>query len=164
MKQLCLIIIFSFICSSTSHSQTPSRPEYLWFESQIKLLNDDKRNQQLVLAVHRDINERKLLEDKLHESEKVYRLVSENSSDVISLHKLDGTFEYISPSCVDLHGYKPEELIGRNPVDFIHPQDVEEVMAGVPGLLNKMAKSNHLNRCNLDLLPNIAESFGSRMR
>ena len=118
--------------------------EYIWVESQIKLLQDEKAEKKLVLASIRDINERKLLEDKLHESEKVYRLVSENSSDVISLHKLDGTFEYISPSCLDLHGYKPEELLGKNPMDFIHPEDAKEVLAGVPDVLNKMSKGEPL--------------------
>jgi PAS domain S-box-containing protein len=126
--------------------------EYLWVESQIKLLPDEKSDKKLVLASIRDINERKLLEDKLYESERVYRLVSENSSDVISLHKLDGTFEYISPSCVELHGYKPEELVGKKAVDFMHEQDVEEVMARVPDIMDRMTKGQPLEPIRFRLL------------
>ncbi|MBI3483146.1 MAG: PAS domain S-box protein, partial [Bacteroidetes bacterium] len=126
--------------------------EYIWVEAQIKLLQDEKAGKQLVLASIRDINQRKLLEDKLHESEKIYRLVSENSSDVISLHKIDGTFEYISPSCVDLHGYKPEELVGKIGTDFMHEEDAQQVTARVPELLDKMTKGEPLEPIRFRLM------------
>jgi len=42
-------------------------------------------------------------EEKLAKSEKLYRLITENTSDVITLHNfnLQATFTYISPSIKD---------------------------------------------------------------
>src|SRR5207247_1223874 len=71
---------------------------------------------------------------------------------VISLHKLDGTFEYISPSCVDLHGYAPEELIGKIGTEFIHEEDVKEVIKQSPEILDKMTKREPLEPMRFRLM------------
>src|SRR6056297_756892 len=50
-----------------------------------------------------------------------------------------GYFVYLSASCERLLGYQPEELIGRNMIGLVHPEDrqrtlanVDEVMGGNP--------------------------------
>ncbi|HVL33695.1 MAG TPA: PAS domain-containing sensor histidine kinase, partial [Actinomycetota bacterium] len=57
-------------------------------------------------------------------SDPLYRLLAENSLDVISRHAPDGTVLYVSPACRHALGYEPDELIGRNGFDFVHPDDV----------------------------------------
>jgi PAS domain S-box-containing protein len=44
--------------------------------------------------------------------------------DMICLHDLDGRYTYISPSVKALLGYEPEELLGTNPYDLFHPDDI----------------------------------------
>lgn len=64
------------------------------------------------------------------------------SNDFISLHEATGTFSLISPNCEKILGYKQHWLIGRNPYDFIHPDDkkiVEET--GHLPLLNNEAET-----------------------
>ena len=51
-----------------------------------------------------------------------YRLV-ENSSDVLARHSPDSTFLYVSPQCLQLWGFSPEELVGRSPFELLHPDD-----------------------------------------
>lgn len=65
------------------------------------------------------------IEEKLTVSEKMYRLLAENSFDLICIHNADGTLEFISPSVKRLLGYSPEELNGRKPYEFVHPDDKE---------------------------------------
>lgn len=91
-----------------------------------------------LVGISIDITERKKALEELARKEQLYRLVSENSQDVISLHKTDGTFEYISPACVALHGYEPEELVGRIGTDFIYPDDASKILEDSPRVLEQM--------------------------
>jgi PAS domain S-box-containing protein len=52
-----------------------------------------------------------------------YRLLAENSSDLIARISIEGICLYLSPACEELLGYKPEELIGRSAFSLIHPLD-----------------------------------------
>jgi PAS domain S-box-containing protein len=111
---------------------------YIWVESHSKQFYKENSNELFVQSSFRDITQRKNAEDKLAQSERLYRLLSENSRDVISLHSIDGVFEYISPSCINLHGYLPEELIGKNGSEFIHPEDALIIEKEAPKILDLM--------------------------
>ncbi len=56
-----------------------------------------------------------------------YKLITENSTDVVTLHDLEGNYIYVSPASEDLFGYTPEELEGRNMYEFIHPDDRDKM-------------------------------------
>ena len=76
-----------------------------------------------VTVILEDITQRKEAEQKVEESERQFRLLAENSLDMISRIKPDGTRIYVSPAYKTTLGYEPEELIGKNNDDFIHPND-----------------------------------------
>jgi PAS domain S-box-containing protein len=80
-----------------------------------------------VVVVLRDVTEARRADEALRESERRYRLIAENSSDMISRHDPAGVYLYASPACRALLGYAPEELVGRSAYDFIHPDDLAEV-------------------------------------
>ena len=48
-----------------------------------------------------------------------------NVQEMLCLHEPDGTYVWASPSVTDLTGYAPEDLIGKSPYDFLHPDDQE---------------------------------------
>lgn len=102
---------------------------YLWVEAYANPILDEKGNVIHVQTSIRDITARKLVEEKLAESERLYRLISTNSKDLISLYKAeeDPKRIFASPSCKEIMGYEPEELVGRSPFDFIVPEDAEEM-------------------------------------
>jgi PAS domain S-box-containing protein len=73
-----------------------------------------------------DITELKEAQHKLIESEKLYRLISTNSKDLISLYSTLDTEprrSYISPSSKEILGYEPEEIIGESLLDMVLPED-----------------------------------------
>src|ERR1041385_499381 len=72
--------------------------------------------------------ERTRVETALRRSEEYFRSLIEHSSDVITIITRDGTISYESPSLERVLGYKPEELIGQNAFELIHPQDVPPVV------------------------------------
>jgi len=49
-----------------------------------------------------------------------------HSKDFISSHSLDGSFQYVAPSCENL-GYTPSELHGKSLFNFCHPLDQEKL-------------------------------------
>jgi len=67
--------------------------------------------------------ERERIAAALKASEARYRLLADFSSDMLSLHSLEGTYLYASPASSTVLGYPPEELQGRSAFDFILAAD-----------------------------------------
>jgi len=65
--------------------------------------------------------------EALERREEHYRSLIENSLDLISILNLDGTIRYASPSHERLLGYTACELVGRNVLSFVHPEDANRV-------------------------------------
>jgi diguanylate cyclase (GGDEF)-like protein/PAS domain S-box-containing protein len=64
------------------------------------------------------------LEDAYRESAAAFRLLAENSSDVIVRVGEDMRRVYVSPACREVLGYEPEELLGGRTDDLVHPDDL----------------------------------------
>ena len=72
----------------------------------------DGDGEERVGVIFRDIAERKRAEEELRRSEKHFRLLVENTIDVLSIQDSDGTARYLSPSIEDVLGYRLEEVVG----------------------------------------------------
>ncbi|MDP4004408.1 diguanylate cyclase domain-containing protein [Methylobacterium sp. NEAU K] len=64
-------------------------------------------------------------EHNARESAAKYRLLADNSTDLIIRSDMDGTRRYVSPAAGRLLGYEPQELLGTHPLDFVHPDETE---------------------------------------
>jgi len=56
-----------------------------------------------------------------------YRALLEHTYDVITVVDDDGTVRWQSPSSEPIEGYAPEELVGENILEYVHPEDREAV-------------------------------------
>jgi len=81
----------------------------------------------LIAAAVRDVSDRERLMRELRDSESMYRLLAENSTDMISRHNPEGIYLYASPACRSLLGFEPEELVGRSACELIHADDRDDV-------------------------------------
>lgn len=61
--------------------------------------------------------------------EEFWRVLVENSSDLVLVTGPDIIARYISPSIEKVLGYRPEEYVGTRPTDALHPDDVEKLTA-----------------------------------
>lgn len=68
------------------------------------------------------------IEQALRRSEARYRLLAENSTDMILLADLAGTTTYASPACRLILGLDPGQMIGRNGYEFVHPEDRADML------------------------------------
>ncbi|MDX2229548.1 MAG: PAS domain S-box protein [Leptolyngbyaceae cyanobacterium bins.349] len=91
--------------------------------SNVSLYQDEHGNS-MMLAIVRDITDRKRLEEELRQSEAKFRRIVENASDLIATATPDGALTYISPNVSNLLGYSNTELIGNYFAPIVHPDDV----------------------------------------
>lgn len=88
----------------------------------------------LVSAVTRELEEAQVrharheAEESLRESELKLRRVTDNMMDMVGQTDVAGVFDYISPSCERILGYRPEELLGHYIFELIHPDDAQKVL------------------------------------
>ena len=87
------------------------------------------------LGTVRDISARKEMERKLRESEEKYRNLVEMSPDAIVVHR-QGKITFINQAGVRLYGIdNAEDLIGKNALDFVHPDSRALVVKRITELL-----------------------------
>ncbi|MCZ8344713.1 MAG: PAS domain S-box protein [Leptospira sp.] len=69
----------------------------------------------------------------------ILEILTSISRELVCLHNEDGSYIFVSPSSERIIGYKPEELIGKSPYEFFHPDDQKSIRerAHKPILLGK---------------------------
>ena len=82
-----------------------------------------------VLPVAADLTRRKKLFDQLRDSEARFRLITENSTDIVLSLDVDGVIRYASPSIRLLVGHDPDKLIGKQSSALVCEPDRDEVRA-----------------------------------
>jgi len=79
-----------------------------------------------LIAVARDVTERKRAEEALRQREEYFRSIIENAQDAIVILNRDGTVRYESPAITHLLGIDPQDSVGMNPFETIHPDELEK--------------------------------------
>jgi len=91
-------------------------------KTKAELINEIKKLRQRIAELEKREIEYEQIETKLRESEEKYRTLTESSLTGIFIHQ-DGKYIFVNDKFAEIHGYKPEELIGKDPIILIHPDD-----------------------------------------
>lgn len=83
---------------------------------------------------------------QLAQAHRLYRLVVEQSTDVVALVSPVGTVLWVSPAVTRVLGYEPHELIGVNAPDIVHPDDAEAGRIAFRALLTGAPPATTLRR------------------
>jgi len=73
-----------------------------------------------------NLSEHKRAEEAMKESEEKYKTLTENSLTGIFIHQ-DGRYVFVNDRFAEIHGYKPEELPGKDHLELIPPDQRELV-------------------------------------
>lgn len=77
---------------------------------------------------YRNITEKKLSEQKIIESEKLFRQIIDNAGEIIYRIEPDGIFTYVNPTAIRILGYNVDELIGKRYVDFVREDFIAKMI------------------------------------
>jgi PAS domain S-box-containing protein len=89
----------------------------------IRAINNKADQPEEYQFVGRDVTEIETSREALRRSEEMFRLIAENSNDIISIHPEGGNIEYVSPSVKHILGYHPDELTGSLADDLVYEED-----------------------------------------
>lgn len=83
-----------------------------------------------LLVIAKDITEQKETEETPNEKGERYRLITENTSDLIAVatFSLNPTYTYVSPAHKKVVGYESSDLIGESVFDLVHPDDKKRLL------------------------------------
>ena len=111
----------------------------IFYDTHLRPLRDANGRVTGLLALAEDVTAQHHAMKRLEASEQWLRTITENSNDIIVVLGADGAIKSLAGNCLQVFGVRPEERIGRNSLDFIHPDDAPrvarsfETLAAMPG-------------------------------
>ena len=114
--------------------------ELRWVDSTLTPFTADD-GERHVLVVSRDVTESRRIERQLHESRERFRLIAENAYDMIAEYDSEFRRQYSNEQVRSVLGFND----GAPPFDatFVHPDDLERVMAMFSGVMSGREESMH---------------------
>lgn len=119
------------------------------FEISVSRLSAGNEQNAHQIAVLRNVTERIQQEAQLRTSEAYYRVLTENSTDIIIIVSGDGTILYVSSALERILGRTSAEVVSTNALEFFHPEDGDKLMASLAESLQAA---------------NISSAFSARIR
>lgn len=120
---------------------------FIYVDFTFSPIRDESNEVFAVAVVGRDVTERRINAENLLQSENLYRLITENMSDLITVLDAEGTIQYASPSHLKVLGYPAESYLGLRATDFIHKYDRDGIAEGINNLVQNKEPLRGEFRC-----------------
>ncbi len=95
-----------------------------WYDTVAYPVVNETGNVTRIAIIARDITDRKNTEEALSRSERRFRYLISTIGDIVWETDSQARFVYVSPHVEAILGYKPDELIGHTPMEFLHPDAI----------------------------------------
>ena len=100
------------------------------------VISDDNGELQGFGGIALDITERNRMVESLRQSEEKFRLIVENSHDLIYTLNADGVFMFVSPVWTTLLGHPVATVTGQSFQKFVHPDDIPGCQVFLQSVIN----------------------------
>lgn len=107
--------------------------EWRWVETVLTNMIDNPTINGIVVN-SRDITDKVEQEEKILQSEQRFKALVQEGSDLIAILDEEGNYIYASPTSTSVLGIPPEEFMGKNAFEFIHPDDIEQTKSSLQKL------------------------------
>lgn len=87
------------------------------------ILNWSRRERNALELAHLRVEERDRAMKAEAETNRMYRLLAENLTDMVLVADPDTRITYVSPAGERMLGWTPDEMIGHRVLEFLHPED-----------------------------------------
>lgn len=99
----------------------------IWVRLSVSLVRGADGAPRHFIAQIQDQTDRRAIENR-------YRLMAQNTTDVIVTSDLRGRSTFVSPACEAVIGFTPEERLGDSPIEITHPEDAQGLRDAFTGL------------------------------
>jgi diguanylate cyclase (GGDEF)-like protein/PAS domain S-box-containing protein len=97
----------------------------------------ERRVMMRTIDLQRALGEQHLAAADLRRSEERFRRLVQNSSDMITALDAAGSLTYTSPSVEQIMGYSPDDWVGTNILELIHPDDRARAAVSLAGVMEE---------------------------
>ena len=109
-----------------------------------EVIRDQEDRSIRMIGVAQDITERKQTEEAIRQMEKRSRALIQNAPDGIVLLDRNGSFIFASPSAQKIFGYRDDEILGANPAEYTHSDDLTLVLSTLSALTRNPSQNQTL--------------------
>ncbi|WP_287153823.1 MEDS domain-containing protein [Candidatus Solincola tengchongensis] len=111
----------------------PVEHEFAHLGKRVMLLNARRlirreRGEDLILLAFEDVTDRQRAVEELRRREEYFQALVENAFDAVTVLDGEARHVYASPSVERVLGWRPEELLGRTPFEFMDPEELPAVL------------------------------------
>ena len=121
---VCLVALIASVLTTYRYHIAPATPHSVILEEILLLQGFLAAAILSVNVVSLVFHERRRLIEMTRDNERRFRVLAENSRDIIVLTNLDGRRLYVSPAVTAILGWSPRDLVGGSfQHDVVHPDD-----------------------------------------
>ena len=120
-----------------------------WIDDRTVIQCDAEGEVTHYLGIITDITKEKNAETALKLSQEKYRALVETTEDFVWEVDQNGCYTYCSPQVENLLGYRPEDMLGKTPFEFMTEEDVATVAGEFSKIVGKERAFSLLENTNL---------------
>jgi PAS domain S-box-containing protein len=117
---------------------------YMWIQDECVPMHDATGQVVGWQGVMFDMTARRQAEAELRASEARFRALVQNSSDIIVVLDADGKRKYVSPASERLLGYSPQDLVGHDFAEIVHPDDAPTLRQAIQACVSGARETGSL--------------------